>query len=422
MSCAPGESPEVFRAPGESPEVSCAPGESLEVFRAPGESPEFFNMPIWISQDTEFQKYIASLPAESPVAIDTEFEWTRTYYPRLALLQMAVEKDNCALVDPFAITDWTPLRTLLTDSARIKIVFSGKNDLPILVRVCGGYENCRPAAIADLQIAMGFCGHAANASLKSVIETIFGITLDKSETRSDWTQRPLTAQQLAYAADDVVLLPEAFQRIASQLRQHGNYDFFLEEMQLFGAAELYAGSEPSAAWRRIGGYRRIRGELPRTRIRALAKWREETAQANDLSRNRLLHDEALIRVALSDTLAPADIMRLPRIHKPTVKRFQNNLLAIWKTPDDAPPEPPEPRNPLNTTARKTYFNQRLERIMGLIRQRAEARHIDSTLLGTRHDAETLVLQALQKLPLDGRLLHGWRATLLQSAISEILEK
>ena len=104
------------------------------------------------------------------------------------------------------------------------------------------------------------------------------------------------------------------------------------------------------------------------------------------------------------------------------KRFQNNLLAIWKAPDDAPPEPPEPRTPLNTPARKTYFNQRLERIMGLIRQRAEARHIDNTLLGTRHDAESLVLQALQKLPLDGRLLHGWRATILQPALAEILTK
>ncbi|MBR6471396.1 MAG: HRDC domain-containing protein, partial [Victivallales bacterium] len=377
-------------------------------------------MPIWISQDTEFQKYIASLPAGSPVAIDTEFEWTRTYYPRLALLQMAVDKENCALVDPFTITDWSPLRTLLTDPARIKVVFSGKNDLPILVRTCGGYENCRPAAVADLQIAMGFCGHAANASLKSVMETIFQITLDKSETRSDWTQRPLTAQQLAYAADDVVLLPEAFQRIVAQMRQHGNYDCFLEEMQLFGQAELYTEADPSLAWRRIGGYRRIRGELPRTRIRALAKWREETAQANDLSRNRLLPDEALIRLALSNAITPAEIMRLPRIVKPIVKRFQNDILSIHSHPV-APPELPEPQNPLNTPARKAYFNQHTARILSLIRQRAEARHIDSTLLGARHDAEALVLQTLQNQPIQSRLLTGWRAAILQPIINDILE-
>ena len=173
---------------------------------------------------------------------------------------------------------------------------------------------------------------------------------------------------------------------------------------------------------RRGGYWRIRGELPRMRIRALAQWREETAHANDLSRNRLLHDEALLRLALANTITPNDLMRLPRIHRPTVKRFQNDLLAIWKAPDGAPPEPPEPRNPLSTPAKKQRFAELAARVMGLIRQRAETRHIDNTLLGTRHDAESLVLQALQKLPLDGRLLHGWRATLLQPTINDILEK
>ena len=346
---------------------------------------------IWIDNDIALKDFLASLRTGQPVALDTEFDWTRTYYPRLALLQIGIDKDNCALVDPFVITDWSPLRNLLSDPSRIKIVFSGRNDLPILVRTCGGFANCRPSAIHDLQLAMGFCGHSANASLKTTIETIFGIVLDKSETRSDWTRRPLSEEQLAYAADDVVLLPEALQRLTEQMRQNGNLDFFLEETTLFEDPELYAETDATQAWRRIGGYWRIRGELPRTRIRALAQWREETARANDLSRNRILPDEALLRLALANTITPLDLLQLPRIHKPTVKRFQNNLLAIWKTPDNAPPEPPEPRNPLNTTARKTYFNQRLERIMGLIRQRAEARHIDSTLLGTRHDAETLVL-------------------------------
>ncbi len=158
-------------------------------------------MPTWISQDTDFQAYINAIPTGRPIAIDTEFEWTRTYFPRLALLQLATGEDNCALVDPFAITDWTPLRTLLTDPERPKIVFSGRNDLPILTRVCGGYANCCPSSVYDIQLAMGFAGHAANASLKDTIEKLFGIVMDKSETRSDWTRRPLSPQQLDYAAD-----------------------------------------------------------------------------------------------------------------------------------------------------------------------------------------------------------------------------
>lgn len=376
---------------------------------------------IWIDNDIALKDFLASLCPGQPVALDTEFDWTRTYYPRLALLQIGIDKDNCALVDPFVITDWTPLRTLLTDPARIKIVFSGRNDLPILVRACGGFANCRPSAIHDLQLAMGFCGHLANISLKNTIESIFGIVMDKSETRSDWTQRPLTSNQLNYAADDVVLLPEALQHLTDQMRQNGNLDFFLEETALFEDPELYAETDASQTWHRIGGYWRIRGELPRTRIRALAQWREETARANDLSRNRILPDEALLRLALANTITPLDLMQLPRIHKPTVKRFQNNLLSIHSHPV-ACLEPPAPRNPLNTTAQKTRFNHLVERIQGLIRQRAETRQIDSTLLGSRHDIEALVLQAIHKQPLDSRLLHGWRAILLQPTIAEILTK
>ena len=132
-------------------------------------------------------------------------------------------------------------------------------------------------------------------------------------------------------------------------------------------------------------------------------------------------DEALLRLALANTITPLDLMQLPRIHKPTVKRFQNNLLSIHSDPV-ACLEPPAPRNPLNTTAQKTRFNHLVERIQGLIRQRAETRQIDSTLLGSRHDIEALVLQAIHKQPLDSRLLHGWRAILLQPTIAEILTK
>ena len=323
-------------------------------------------------------------------------------------------------MDPFAITDWTPLRTLLTDAERPKVVFSGRNDLPILARVCGGYENCCPQKIYDIQIAIGFAGHSANTSLKDTIRTLFGIVMDKSETRSDWTRRPLSAQQLDYAADDDVLLPKAFQLLSEQLRASGNLPFFLEETQLFADPELYAVTDPAQAWRRISGYWRIRSPQHRARIRALAHWREQTAQANDLSRNRILPDEALLRLAQNDAPTPADLLRLPRIHRPTVKRFQNDLLAIHANPQVAP-EPPLPPNPLNTSAKKTAFNQLFARVQGLVRQRAETRQLDASLLGSRHDAEAVTLQAIQHQPLSGRLLQGWRATLLQPTLAEILQ-
>ena len=375
----------------------------------------------WISQDSDFRNYIASLPAGKPVALDTEFEWTRTYYPRLALLQIATAENDCVLVDPFAISDWESLRDLLCDPLRTKIFFSGKNDLPILVRTCGGFTQCRPAAIHDLQIAMGFAGFSSNLSLKAVIEQLLGISLDKSETRSDWTQRPLSEQQLDYAAGDVALLPKAYLRIFKKLEENGNFDFFLEEMQLFAHAELYSEMNPAVAWKRIGGYHRLRHPLQLERLRALAAWREQTARALDLARNRLLPDDAMMRIVQAENLAPNDLMHLPRIHKAMVKRFQEQLLQLYAHPEEtAPPELPEPRNPITSTARKRNFNSLVERILNLVAKRADARQIDPTLLGARHDAQAIAFQYLLGEPLHGRLFEGWRAALLQPTLAEIL--
>ena len=184
----------------------------------------------WIDSSSAFAEYCRSLPPGVPVAVDTEFDWQRSYYPVFALLQIGVDRENAALVDPFAVDDWTPLKELLTDSSRRKILFSGGNDLPILVRACGGPEACIPANVFDVQSAYLFLGESQNVALKWVVKEELDIELDKSETRSDWTMRPLTAKQLEYAAGDVVLLPEVAQKVEKRLQDSGNLEFFLEEM------------------------------------------------------------------------------------------------------------------------------------------------------------------------------------------------
>ena len=96
------------------------------------------NMSKWIAEDSDLAAYCRGLPPGRSVALDTEFDWTRTFYPVFALLQIGVGREETALVDALAIRDWSPLAELLADATRPKIVFGGVNDLPILVRACGG--------------------------------------------------------------------------------------------------------------------------------------------------------------------------------------------------------------------------------------------------------------------------------------------
>ena len=379
------------------------------------------NNALWLDSNDAFQRHCRQLPPETPVAIDTEFDSTRTYHPVLALVQMAVSPSQCAIVDPLAITDWRELSHLLSDASRPKLVFSGCNDLPILVRACGGPQSCLPRAILDLQTACGFYGKDARLSLKAVIESELGIVLEKSETRSDWLQRPLTARQLEYAAGDVALLPQIAKIQEERLRANGNWDFYLDEMRQFSDPQAYLEPPLEHACHRFQGFMAKCPPSGQSLIRHLAIWREATARRDDITRNRILRDEQLIWLAQNRPRNINALRSMPMARGAVIRAYGEEMLeALAHAPEaeDAPPPHAEPRN---TPALKAKIQILSNRIAKLVQKRAAERQIDPVLLATRGQIDALVWRRLQKLPTDGMLIiTGWRAKILQPTLDEIL--
>jgi len=257
----------------------------------------------WITRADELADACARWSRAGELALDTEFVFERTYFPRLGLIQVAAAGE-VALVDPVAVRDLAPLGTLLADPAIEKVLHAAGQDGPVLARATGGA--LRP--LFDTQCAAALCGLGSSLAYGALVENLLGVALGKHETRTDWLRRPLTPEQLRYAAEDVAYLPAIAGELRRRLLELGRLDWALED----SAAVVANGepADPAEAWRRLRGIERL--PAPARRVaRALAAWREREALARDLARPFLLRDETLLALARRTELAPEETPKLP---------------------------------------------------------------------------------------------------------------
>ena len=178
------------------------------------------------------------------VALDTEFVWERTYYPQLGLVQVGLSDDDCSLVDAAAL-DLTPLGEILEDPAIVKILHDAQQDLSLLRRATGSAAR----NVFDTQLAAGFVGLSATASLQDLVQALFDVTLPKTATRTDWLRRPLSDEQVDYALDDVRYLPEAREILLDRAERLGRAGWMAEELD----AGDFAPGDVGAALRQVLG-------------------------------------------------------------------------------------------------------------------------------------------------------------------------
>jgi ribonuclease D len=186
--------------------------------------------PARLSTMIESPEHLASLVdsirASGRVALDTEFVWERTYFPRLGIVQAGLCDGECALIDACAGFPLIALGPVLADTSIQKVLHDAQQDLTILRRASGE----SPRNIFDTRTAAGFAGFAATVSLQDLMASLLGIELPKTETRTDWLRRPLTEKQVEYALDDVRYLFRARDALLQRARDMGNEAWLLEEM------------------------------------------------------------------------------------------------------------------------------------------------------------------------------------------------
>ena len=219
-----------------------------------------------ITTDDALASLCEAVRAFPAIALDTEFVRTRTYYPQLGLIQL-FDGEHLALIDPLGITDWSPLKAILRDPSITKFLHAGSEDLEVFLNVFGEL----PQPLIDTQILAAFCGRPMSWGFASMVEEYSGVTLDKSESRTDWLARPLTERQCEYAAADVWYLLPITAKLMVETEASGWLPAALDECRLMQMRrqEVVAPTGLSATVSRLataqGARARSGGELCRAR-------------------------------------------------------------------------------------------------------------------------------------------------------------
>lgn len=339
-------------------------------------------------------------------AIDTEFMRERTYSPQLCLVQVASDTD-CYLVDPLAGLELAPLFALLADRTKPKILHAARQDFEVILNACGQV----PGPVFDTQVAAALLGMPPQVGYADLVARRLGHSIDKGQTRTDWSRRPLSDAQLAYAADDVHHLLQLHADLVTTLESTGRAGWNAEECVSLEDPRLYR-TDPADAWRRLKGLGRLR-PAEQAVARALAGWREQRAIASDKPRGWILSDEALYALA---TLAPRTASELEQVRAlppATVRKRGDELLALIAAAHESAPDASATRAPERPTPEQT---QQIGRLQQRVKDVAAGLGISPEVLATRRDVEGMVLGSPEHSP----LLRGWRREVIGLQLLELL--
>jgi ribonuclease D len=329
------------------------------------------------------------------LALDTEFLREKTYFPKFCLLQIATP-EWVACVDPIALPDLNELFDALYDPRIVKVFHSSRQDLEIFFQLRGRI----PEPIFDTQIAAPLLGFQDNPGYAMLVSSFLNINLSKAHTRTDWTVRPLSEEQLRYAADDVIYLCQVYTIMCQKLRELGRLDWLKSDFELLKDPELYLVS-PEKAWLKIKGKNKLTGRQLSI-VQALCEWRERTAQAEDRPRSWLMRDDLLLELAKLQPDTVNALANVRGINERTVNRYGKMICQLIA---EAKQRPPIPLNEKGRPARKTQQQEAiLDILTALVRVRAEENSLNPAILATRKDLEVLLFNDDDDCP----LLHGWR--------------
>jgi ribonuclease D len=351
-----------------------------------------------VTTSAELLQALARLAPAEFVALDTEFMRESTYFPKLCLVQIATP-EHCALIDPLAVPDLQPLWNFLNDRGRIKVLHAARQDLEVLSVAMRGALS---GPIFDTQIAAALLGHPAQIGYGALVAATLGRQLEKGHTRTDWSRRPLSPEQLKYAEDDVRYLVPLYQHLRDALQEAGRMPWLYEETRELEEPSLHR-TEPEAAWKRLKGLERLRPEQ-RATAKLLAHWREEMAIKHDKPRGWILADEALREIAERLPGTAQDLESVKTLPAGIARRRGEELLALVtkgrergrSEPAAAIPPRPEPQQLALVT-----------KLMNLTRATAEQLKVSPELLATRRDVEQLVFSNRTD-----RLSTGWRKAVI----------
>ncbi len=363
----------------------------------------------WIDSSAALNDLLRRAASHPWLAVDTEFVREKTYYPQAGLIQIATATE-IACIDPLAFDQLDPLFALLSNPNVVKVFHAAGQDLELLG--CLGDQPVRP--LFDTQIALQLLGQGDQLSYAALVEGQTGIQLSKSQTRTNWLKRPISKEQLQYAADDVRYLGAIYESLANELKQRGRLDWMWEITESLGS-KSDQDIDADRLLNRLKGQQELHG-VQRAIARELLSWRETTARERNLPRRWILGDELIVQIAMADISRDTDLNRISGLKPALITRHGNAILrAIERGKTLAPaqwPQEPVNQRPSPETLRRY---KALRKIVTDIATRA---NISPSLIATRKDLEALA----EDPQADSPILHGWRYQLAGKPLCDFLER
>ncbi|MET1254295.1 ribonuclease D [Aliikangiella maris] len=363
----------------------------------------------WIDSQQQFIEAIDRWHSSPFLAIDTEFERRTTYFPILALLQI-YDGDAVYLIDPLAVECTDSFRQLCADESKVKILHSAKEDIEVLFHSW----HCPIKNLFDTQVAYAFTQGTISIGYAAIVNELCQQEVSKEETQSDWLKRPLTQDQQAYAANDVIFLPKLYQILSKQITEQPFSDWFvaecqelceLIEQQLLDDEDYRQAKE---VWRLNGTQLAL--------FKLLYNWRETTAIKENRTKNHIAKDPQLVQLAIVMPKNKNDFYKIQGLHPKSVRLYGEAILQIVNSflQKDGQTQSivPNPRN-------IEHFNQLSSALANVVEQFAKRHQIATPVLASKRMIRKLTFAFLAKEKLPSGWT-GWRASVLMPLFQPVL--
>lgn len=364
---------------------------------------------MYIHDTQSLEDALPALAASPVLALDTEFMRERTYFARLCLVQIATP-DEVFVIDAIALAADLPLLApVLAAPASMKVFHAGSQDVEILLRATG----VAPAPVFDTQIAATLAGFPTQVGYAQLVKEMTGLTIDKADTFTDWSARPLSDAQLAYAEEDVRHLPGIYLTLLERLRREGRLEWLADDFERLADPATYA-VDPHEQYLRV----KRASTLDRRSLavlREVAAWRETEAQRADIPKRWLIADESLVEIARRRPKSVAELRAIRGVNERVASRATSGLLAAVAR-GEAAPEDALPRLPRRERIPRDA-QPIADLLSAVLRIRAREHGVAPALFATRDELERFAAGEREGHP----LTSGWRHSLVGAELEAILD-
>ena len=349
---------------------------------------------LFIDRQESLSRLCEQLSGSEFIAVDTEFMREHTYFPQLALIQLG-NGEVTACIDPLAIQDFGPLKALLIDPNITKVFHAAGQDMEVFYYLFGEL----PTPVYDTQVAATLQGLGDQIGYANLVQEMLGVELDKSHTRTNWLQRPLSDCQIRYAEDDARYLAQIYPMQRRQLEQQGRLEWLDDDFQQISDPARFR-PDLNTLWHRIKGNNKLKG-VQLAILQKLAAWREQRAMDRDIPRRRAAADNVLLDIA---RLRPKNIQALGRIRgipESLVNKHGKTLLQCVADAENSDRATwPQLNRPKRLDAKQDAL---VDVLSAIIKLNAWQHQINFSTLTNRKDLENMV-RGERDLP----ILQGWR--------------